>query len=241
MTELFADVAQLSLPVMLITVRDFEFELSPDKALYWPAKKILMVADLHLGKINHFRMSGVAVPARANDTNTTMLIDLVNRYRPERVIFLGDLFHSHYNPEWEVLGQVVRHFTHCSFELVMGNHDIMSELQYERHGMIMHQSLQLETLLLTHIQVEQCDPGQYNLAGHIHPGAKLFGKGRQALVLPCFHFGEQVGVLPAFGSFTGLFPVRPKRDDRVFVIAGDSIIEVSNGAPVQQRAGSRAS
>jgi len=222
---------------MLVSIRDFEFELSPDKCLYWPAKKVLMVADLHLGKINHFRMSGVAVPPKANDTNTAVLIDVVNRFRPERVLFLGDLFHSHYNPEWEVLGQVVRHFSQCSFELVMGNHDIMSTLQYERHGLITHQSLQLETLLLTHVPEEECDPGLYNLAGHIHPGARLQGKGRQTMVVPCFHFGKQVGILPAFGSFTGLFPVQPKRNDRVFVIAEDSIIEVS---PIQQQAQSKA-
>lgn len=219
---------------MRISVRDFEFDLLPEKSIYWPKKKILMVADLHLGKINHFRMSGYPVPAKANDTNTAILIDLINRHRPDRVLFLGDLFHSHYNQEWEVLGQVVRHFAGCSFELVMGNHDIMSSLQYERHGMIVHQSLELGGLWLTHIPDEECDGALYNLAGHIHPGAKLFGRGKQALVLPCFHFGEQHGVLPAFGSFTGLHPVRPKRNDRVFVIAQDSIMEVTESKLMQQ-------
>jgi len=223
---------------MLIAVRQFEFELSPDKSLYWPAKKILMVADLHLGKINHFRQSGYPVPAKANEANTTLLIDLINRHRPERVIFMGDLFHSHYNQEWEVLGQVVKHFTNCTFELVMGNHDIMSSLQYERHSMIMHQGLELDGLWLTHIPDETCDPAFYNLAGHIHPGAKLYGRGKQALVLPCFHFGERMGTLPAFGSFTGLHPIQPRRNDRVFVIADGTVLEVSEGVPVSQRAAS---
>jgi metallophosphoesterase superfamily enzyme len=136
---------------MLISVREFEFVLSPDKCLYWPSKKILMIADLHLGKINHFRQSGYPVPARANEANTSLLIDMVNKHRPERVIFLGDLFHSHYNQEWEVMGQVIRHFAQCSFELVMGNHDIMSSLQYDRHGMIVHEALAIEGLWLTHI------------------------------------------------------------------------------------------
>src|SRR5678809_383458 len=115
---------------MRAVVRDFEFDLLPDKSVYWNKHKTMMLADLHLGKINHFRRSGYPVPAKANDANTAALIELLRRYKPERMIFVGDLFHSHYNQEWEVLGQVVKHFPSCSFELVMGNHDIMSKLQY---------------------------------------------------------------------------------------------------------------
>ena len=91
---------------------------------------ILFLADLHLGKINHFRRSGIAVPLRANDKNVEGLIDLLNLTNPERVICLGDLFHSHYNPEWEVFGELIKHFGNSSFELVLGNHDIMSDQQY---------------------------------------------------------------------------------------------------------------
>src|SRR5689334_3920355 len=102
---------------MRVVIRDFEFELLPDKSVYWPAEKTLMIADLHLGKINHFRRSGFPVPAKANDANTASLIELLIRHKPEKMIFLGDLFHSHYNQEWEVLGQVVKYFSSCSFEL----------------------------------------------------------------------------------------------------------------------------
>src|SRR3954465_8468720 len=110
---------------MVVAIGNYSFELLSQKALYWPSKKILLVADLHLGKVNHYRKAGYPVPTKANDENTTVLIDLLNHYKPERMVFLGDLFHSHYNEEWEVLGQVIRHFTSTSFELVMGNHDIM--------------------------------------------------------------------------------------------------------------------
>jgi DNA ligase-associated metallophosphoesterase len=212
---------------MRITVRDFEFDLLPDKSMYWPKEKALMLADLHLGKINHFRRSGYAVPAKANDANTATLIDLLRRHKPERMIFVGDLFHSHYNQEWEVLGQVMKHFPSCSFELVMGNHDIMSRLQYDRHNLVVHQGgLDVAGLWLTHIPDENTDKGLYNLSGHIHPGARLFGRGRQALLLPCFYFGEKCGILPAFGSFTGLHPVKAKKNDKVYVIADDEVIEV---------------
>jgi uncharacterized protein len=218
---------------MQIAVREIEFELSSHKAVYWPSERILLIADLHLGKINHYRKAGYAVPTSANDENTALIIDLLNHYKPGRLIFLGDLFHSHYNEEWEVLGQVIRHFSAVSFELVMGNHDIMSTLQYERHKVKVHsEHLQIGKLLLTHEPLEQPAEGLYNLSGHIHPGARILGKGRQALLLPCFHFGKDQGILPAFGSFTGLYPVRVVKGDQVFVIAEQEVIEVSKRAEV---------
>ncbi len=61
----------------------------------------------------------------------------------------------------------------------------------------------------------------YVLAGHIHPALTLRGLARQREKLPCFLFGDRIGLLPAFGDFTGGAPVRPKLGDRVFVMAGE--------------------
>ena len=216
---------------MHVEVGNLSLELLPQKAVYLPSERILLIADLHLGKVNHYRKAGYPVPIKANDENTTVLIDLLNHHKPERMVFLGDLFHSHYNEEWEVLGQVMRHFQSTSFELVMGNHDIMSTLQYERHNVVIHrEELRIGKLLLTHAPLEKGEAGFYNIAGHIHPGARLYGKGRQALLLPCFHFGKDHGLLPAFGSFTGLYPIRVAKGDQVYVIAEQEIIEVNNEA-----------
>jgi DNA ligase-associated metallophosphoesterase len=203
--------------------------LLSQKALWFKARKLLLVADLHFGKINHFRKSGIPVPAKANDRNTELLISLLNQTKPERIIFLGDLFHSHYNEEWEVVGQIRKHFSACSFELVLGNHDILSELQYERHSMIVYpQELKIGDFVFTHEPLTDVQEGMYNLAGHLHPGVRLSGTGKQAMTLPCFYFGKQRGILPAFGSFTGLARVSPKKDERIFVIANDKIIAYPN-------------
>jgi DNA ligase-associated metallophosphoesterase len=219
---------------MQVEVGNLLLELLPQKAVYLPFKRILLIADLHLGKVNHYRKAGYPVPTKANDENTTVLIDLLNHYKPERILFLGDLFHSHYNEEWEVLGQVIRHFQPVSFELVMGNHDIMSTLQYERHNVTIHrEEVRIGKLLLTHAPLEKEEAGFYNIAGHIHPGARLYGKGRQALLLPCFYFGKHMGILPAFGSFTGLYPVRVSKGDQVFVIAEGEVIEMENKEKVK--------
>jgi metallophosphoesterase superfamily enzyme len=75
------------------------------------------------------------------------------------------------------------------------------------------------------VQVE----GAYVLAGHLHPCITLRGKGRQHERLPCFWMGWGVGVLPAFGEFTGCSPVRPVEGDRVYVMADGEVVEVGLG------------
>ncbi|HTE33519.1 MAG TPA: ligase-associated DNA damage response endonuclease PdeM [Chryseolinea sp.] len=201
-------------------------ELYPQKALYWRSKQILFLADLHLGKINHFRRSGIPVPPSANNRNLELIVELVQGTQPHRVICLGDLFHSHYNPEWEVFGELVKHFQHTSFELVLGNHDIMSDHQYKRKGIVVHSTLRIEPFIFTHHPMEEVDEHWYNVSGHLHPGVHMRGKARQSVTLPCFYFGQQAGLLPAFGEFTGLARIHPRKDDKVFVIAENKIIPV---------------
>ena len=117
--------------------------LLPEKAVYLPAIGVMLVSDLHLGKINHFRKAGIPVPTRANAANTETIMALLMQYKPERMIIIGDLFHSHYNSEWDVFGAVVSAFPACRFELVTGNHDILGDHLYSRHGIILHRELEL--------------------------------------------------------------------------------------------------
>ena len=67
----------------------------------------------------------------------------------------------------------------------------------------------------------------YNLAGHIHPAIKLKGKARQSLRVPCFYFGNENGILPAFGNFTGTASINIKKTDNVFVIAEKEVIKIT--------------
>lgn len=209
---------------MEVVIRGEQLVLHPQKAVYWKSRQTLLLSDLHLGKINHFRRAGIPVPARANDHNLETLIDLIELSRPERIVCLGDLFHSHYNAEWEVFGEVVKHFSNIGFDLVLGNHDIMGQYQYTRKGIALHDSLRIADFLLTHHPLDVVPEGLYNIAGHIHPGVCLRGKGRQALTLPCFYFGTTQAYLPAFGKFTGLARIRPKSGDHIFVVAENQVI-----------------
>lgn len=202
--------------------------LHPLKAIYWQETETLLLADLHLGKAVHFRKAGIAAPDAVEDTNFDHLISLLLSFEPKRVLLLGDLFHSNYNMVWEEWEDLLAQFSHVSFELVPGNHDILHPERYQKSRMVI-KSTELDEgpFLFTHEPMEDIPEGVYNLCGHIHPGVRLHGNGRQSLRLPCFFFGERRGILPAFGSFTGLAMLSVSRGDQVFGIADGEVIPLS--------------
>ena len=209
-----------------INIKGEELTLLPEKVLMWEKEKMLIISDAHLGKINHFRKAGIPVPFTANKKNIEVLIKLLQETKPKRVIFLGDLFHSSYNQEWEVFGQVLKHFPHISFELVKGNHDIMGEYQYLKHNLKIHELyLQEEPFLFTHEPLEEIPEHTYSIAGHVHPGVSMKGKGRQRLRFACFWFGKEQALLPAFGEFTGLHIISPLKEDQVYIIMQGQVIK----------------
>ena len=212
---------------MVVDLLGHKIQLLPQKALFFYGFNTLVIADLHLGKVNHFRKSGIPVPDKANDDNTGRLIDCLQMTKASRAIFLGDLFHSHYNYEWEVLGQVRKHFADVAFDLVLGNHDILSEQQYDRNRLQVFDQISLGPFSLTHEPLTGEMDDRYNIAGHIHPGVRLRGTARQSLMLPCFYFGKRQALLPAFGSFTGLARISPRKEDRIYAIAENRIVELN--------------
>jgi len=202
-----------------------ELLLLPEKAVFFEKNRILLLSDLHLGKASHFRKAGIPVPVGVNNKNLDNLAHLLIRYKPLRVLFIGDLFHSHFNYEWESFGQLLAGFPETEFELVNGNHDILSDIQYKRVRLRCHRKLELfpEFFLL-----HEPDPDLtgFQICGHLHPAVKLSGKGRQTVTLPCFWFSNKTGILPAFGAFTGRSIIRPGKADRVFVIVAEKVIVV---------------
>lgn len=204
---------------------DEELILLPEKAMYVTKYNALLVADLHLGKLTHFRKSGIGLPDHGEAANLEKLSEVLQRYRPDTCYFMGDLFHSDYNSMWEYLIDFLQLFPKVKFVLIEGNHDVLSSRQYGKAGLISFPKVELGPFDLTH-EPEEPTLGRYNLCGHIHPGVRLKGKGLQRLRLPCYYFGKTIGILPAFGSFTGLATLQPKKTDSVFVITQAEVIPV---------------
>ncbi|MFT7084537.1 MAG: DNA ligase-associated metallophosphoesterase [Vicingaceae bacterium] len=208
-----------------IEIRGEKLFLLPEKAIYWEAKGLLIIADLHLGKSAHFRKNGIAVPTKVEDRNWYLLHHLFQKIQPKRVHFLGDLFHSTHNKEWDVFRHLIQQYYAIQFELTIGNHDILNPELYRELKFKLFNSLVENPFIFTHEPLETANKF-YNLAGHIHPGVQLKGKGNQKHRLACFYFGKNGGLLPAFGSFTGLATIKVKKTDQIFVVAKNKVIAV---------------
>ncbi len=205
---------------------DQEFVLLPEKALIWKQKDCLILSDLHLGKITHFRKSGMPLPRSAELDNYDRLSTLLLNNKIKRVLILGDLFHSIINSEWDMFDRFLEQFSEISFELVVGNHDILDPEKYLKDNLIVHgEELREGPFVFTHFPLGKHTA--YNICGHVHPAVIMNGAGRQRMRLPCFYFTDKQAIMPAFGTFTGLHPVDAKKGDRIYVIAGNSIIQAS--------------
>ena len=202
--------------------------LLPQKAALLPQSHTLLIADAHIGKAVSFRALGVPVPRGTTSDTLARLSGLVERHDVRRVVFLGDLLHSVRSHAAATLFAFARwRERHAALDLLLvrGNHD-------DRAG-DPPASLRIEAVDQPHLDGgfalchhPQTHEAAYVLAGHVHPCVALGGRAHDRLRLPCFHLGERVGVLPAFGSFTGMHALERGPADRVFVIADDELREL---------------
>lgn len=206
---------------------DQKFLLLPEKALFWENEKALILADLHLGKASHFRKAGLAIPAQSSQKDYITLHSLVSQYQPDRVLILGDLFHSDFNNEWEIFGNFIQQHHGIQFELVVGNHDILPLIKYQEIGLKIHgETLIYENLIFTHHPLQSVPENHLNFSGHIHPGVRLEGAARQSITMPCFYKNENNFILPAFGSLTGLKILNKTPSTDIFGVSGSKIFKI---------------
>lgn len=209
----------------LFKIFDQHLLLLPQKAIYWKEKETLIVADVHFGKVGHFRKAGIAIPKALEQEDLAMLSDLLNQLKPKALIFLGDLFHSELNSDWQWLELWRDLYKNIKMTLVLGNHDVLDAVHYLNAKFKVVNRLEYGPFLFTHEPSDaKGENSLYNIAGHIHPGVKLRGKGRSNLTLSCFYFSSNAAILPAFGKFTGHFRVECSQEDKIFGILHDKVI-----------------
>ena len=184
---------------------------------------MLLISDVHLGKVSHFRKFGAAVPQKAIQKNFDTMDEVVAFFQPSTLVFMGDLFHSSLNKEWELFEKWTSKIT-ANLILVVGNHDIISPIKYEELNIQVVSEIQSNRFLLTHHP--EVREGFFNFCGHIHPAIRLTGLGRQSVRLRCFFKTEKQLLLPAFGEFTGSFTLEPKENCQVFALLGDTVLPV---------------
>ncbi len=199
--------------------------LLADKAVYWPARKCLLIADAHFGKASAYRSLGQPVPQGTTTANLQRLDRLLAAFPGAQVIFLGDFLHgpgSHASGTLNALRAWRERHAGVALTLIRGNHDKRAgdppgDLNIE----VVTEPLLMGPFALQH--EPDAHASHHVLAGHVHPVYRLRGKGRQSLRLPCFLIGTQVSLLPAFGAFTGGYSVTQEEGSRIFVIGDQEV------------------
>ncbi|MCI8209526.1 DEAD/DEAH box helicase [Pseudomonas sp. S25] len=212
-------------PYIAVHLDGAEIWLLAEKAVYYPAYRALLIADVHFGKAAAFRALGQPVPQGTTQDNLQRLDQLLRRYPCDQLIFLGDFLHARQSrtpSTLQALGEWRSRHPELTITLIRGNHD--------KHAGDPPSDLMIETvpepLLLGPFALQHephPHPTHHVLAGHVHPVYHLQGRGRQRLRLPCFYLNERTSLLPAFGAFTGGYSVEREQNSKIFVV-GDGAV-----------------
>ncbi len=204
--------------------------LLPDKAIFWKEMEMLILSDIHLGKVGHFRKAGIPIPKSLEQEDLSTLSDLIQEYTPKILLILGDFFHSKLNSDWDWVRLWRGQFPTLVIKLVKGNHDILKEDNFK--------ALEIELFpknwfcgpfKFSHIPSEEpFDDAFYEISGHIHPSISIKGKAGQCKNVPCYYLADRQAILPAFGKFTGMHKIRTLSKAQIFIINGRSVIPLKN-------------
>lgn len=214
--------------------------LLPSHALWWPAQRMMIVADVHFGKAATYRALGQPVPSGTTNDNLGRLVSLTETMPVRDLVFLGDFLHARSSRTATVMEGLHRwrdalpDGIRCT--LVRGNHDLRSgdpppSLRID----VRDEPWRVGPLALCHMPGaasagSDADAGEpYELAGHLHPAYTL-RVGSDALRLPCFLMRTGGGILPSFGAFTGNMTVRRQPGDRIYVIGDGRVWRVPSKA-----------
>ncbi|MFY9892956.1 MAG: ligase-associated DNA damage response endonuclease PdeM [Xanthobacteraceae bacterium] len=185
----------------------------PAGALYWPDQRLLVVADLHLEKGSAFAKRGVLLPPYDTATTLARLARLIERYAPRLVIALGDSFHDSHGPSRTSGGDraaLTLLQSGRDWIWIAGNHD--PDLP---DGIGGHFADCLALGPLTFRHQPSSDPCAGEIAGHLHPLARVSQRGR-AVRRRCFASDGCRLIMPAFGAYAGGLNVRDRAISGLF-------------------------
>jgi hypothetical protein len=181
--------------------------------LFWPAEGVLVLADLHLEKGAAFAERGVPLPPYDTADTLTTVEAMVARHTPRIVIALGDSFHRAHSADRLAAGEAARLRALTAprrWIWVAGNHDPDLPAHLGGEGAI---EVAIGPLTFRHAPRPAALPGE--VAGHLHPVARLTGGGR-GVRRRCFACDGSRLVMPALGAYAGGLNVLDPAFDGLF-------------------------
>tara|TARA_Y100001978_G_scaffold199802_1_gene214823 strand:+ start:142 stop:801 length:660 start_codon:yes stop_codon:yes gene_type:complete len=201
-----------------------KLEFYSNKALFIPITRELLISDIHLGKAEYFQLNGIPLTNDEDENNIVRIYKLINKFKPKKLVILGDLFHSRYSLNKNLIDKVERLFKtfQNKIELIEGNHDKGCQI---RNISFLKEKKSLN-LILTHEPINKKDHNTLNICGHYHP--KLILKNKQdKLSFKCFAFDQSNNnlYLPSFGDLTGGFLCK-EHFRKWAIISENKIVEI---------------
>ncbi|KMQ65125.1 hypothetical protein ACM46_13135 [Chryseobacterium angstadtii] len=200
------------------------FTLTNQRAVYWESEKALILSDLHIGKTAHFRKNGIAMANHIMKSDLERLSVLIEYFKPEKWIVVGDLLHAGDNSDVDEFCSWKNQYPDLHFYLVKGNHDRLSETLEKKLG-LNFKSNSLDRNGFTFIHEFDHTISEFQITGHIHPGVVLNSSVKK-IRLPCFVQTKNQLLLPAFSGFTGLDTKNIPKDGRFYVFTDSEIHEI---------------
>ncbi len=214
---------------MTPAVNAFDFDCAgetlqalPQGALYWPARRLLAVADLHLEKGSSYAVSARKLLPRHDTRQTlTALAALIDALQPATVVCLGDSFHDREAVARladEERGEIERLTARTHFIWIAGNHDRApppvgwGEVAEE-----------IDETPLVFRHEAHFGPVTGEVSGHFHPVAALSVRGR-GFRRRCFLTDGNRLILPAFGAYAGGLNARDPVIARLFPDDYDALL-----------------
>lgn len=190
-------------------------QLDLDGALYWPEERLLVAADLHLEKGSSYASSAARLLPPYDSAQTVARLEaLIARYRPLRVIALGDSFHDRRGAARldNIVAERIRALSdQADWIWIHGNHDPKPPKQLGGRGAV---EIAIGPLVFRHDAHEEREAEGGEVIGHYHPVASVSTRGR-SFRRRCFAIGRQRLLLPAFGAYAGGLNVRERAIQRL--------------------------
>jgi len=183
-----------------LSFADNEFQASPDGALFWPARRALLVADLHLEKASWFARLGQMLPPYDSLATLQAIEADIERTQPNLLFCLGDSFHDRFGCDRlpGAARELLQGLTsRIDWVWIVGNHDSGF---VDHCGGRIEEECEIAGLILRHEAI--ADEPQPEISGHFHPKMRLRLKGR-SVSRRCFVASNTKLILPAYGSLTG--------------------------------------
>lgn len=210
-------------------------ELLADRAIAWPRRGTLFIADAHFGKAASFRALGSPAPEGSTARDLARLDVLLDVTGAQRLVVLGDWLHARDGRApctMDLLDAWRERRSSLDVLLVRGNHDRGAGDAPAGWRFETVDEREEDGLVFLH-EPEERD-GKHALCGHLHPAVRLEG-GPASMRPACFWVRPRVLVLPAFGGFTGARAVRPTEGDRLFAVGEGAVVEVRTVLTERQR------